>query len=219
MRHLHKQELELFTITSIFPFIFVTDSCWGKAFFWILYSNFSSLSYLLLFSLIHFFIFIFCSILFHSRLVLYDSFHFSSLYFFFILFILFYYFIFMAFFHFQLIFIFIFVTTPTTQPQNNLNTEVGLDMKITVQSPPHHHPTPPQKLNSSLQEPRINIYWPQLNIMWPVTIVYFHLFLFSNFCLSFKLHSYFLFLNFVLNPFFKHYFHFVFLNFILISYF
>ena len=46
--------------------------------------------------------------------------------------------------------------------------------------------------------------------MWPVTIVYFHLFLFSNFCLSFKLHSYFLFLNFVLNPYFKHYFYFVF---------
>ena len=29
----------------------------------------------------------------------------------------------------------------------------------------------PHKLNSSLQEPQINIYWPQLNIMWPVTTI------------------------------------------------
>ena len=55
------------------------------------------------------------------------------------------------------------LTTPmTTQPQaqHNLNTVVGLDMKMTI------HPHPPHKLNGSLQEPQINIYWPQLNIMW-----------------------------------------------------
>ena len=56
--------------------------------------------------------------------------------------------------------------------QHNLNTVVGLDMKMTVQNrPPHHyHPTiPPHKLISSIHDPQINIYWPQLNIMWPVT--------------------------------------------------
>ena len=41
--------------------------------------------------------------------------------------------------------------------QHNLNTVVGLDTKMTVQTP-----------NRSLQEPQINIYWPQLNIMWPI---------------------------------------------------
>ena len=48
--------------------------------------------------------------------------------------------------------------------QHNLNTVVGLDMKLTVQTPPTH-PTQ-HKLNGSLQEPRINTYWPQLNIIW-----------------------------------------------------
>ena len=59
----------------------------------------------------------------------------------------------------------IFVTTPTTT-QHNLNTVVGLDMKMTVQTPPHH---PPQKLNGEHQGPQINIYWPQLNTIWPIT--------------------------------------------------
>ena len=45
----------------------------------------------------------------------------------------------------------IFVTTPTAT-QENLNTVVGLDMKMTVQAPP------PQKLNKGLKEPQINIY-------------------------------------------------------------
>ena len=35
---------------------------------------------------------------------------------------------------------------------------------MTVETPPHA----PQKLNCSLQEPQINIYWPQLNPMLPV---------------------------------------------------
>ena len=47
------------------------------------------------------------------------------------------------------------VTTPTTT-QHNLNTDVGLDTKMTMQTTPP--PTPPQKLNISLQEPQINIY-------------------------------------------------------------
>ena len=33
------------------------------------------------------------------------------------------------------------VTTPT-RTQHNLNTVVGFDTKMTVQTPPHHHPTP-----------------------------------------------------------------------------
>ena len=41
--------------------------------------------------------------------------------------------------------------------QHNLNTVVGLDMKMTVQTTPTQ-PTPPQKLYGSLQEPQINIY-------------------------------------------------------------
>ena len=48
---------------------------------------------------------------------------------------------------------FLIVTTPTTTQHNlNLNTAVGLDTKMTVQTPPS-----PQKLNRSLQEPQINI--------------------------------------------------------------
>ena len=35
----------------------------------------------------------------------------------------------------------------------------------------HHPPPPPQKLNSSLHDHQVNIYWPQLNIMWPVTTI------------------------------------------------
>ena len=41
----------------------------------------------------------------------------------------------------------------TTQPQQNLNTVVGLDMKMTVQTTPPHPPHQPQKLNGGLQEP------------------------------------------------------------------
>ena len=37
----------------------------------------------------------------------------------------------------------------------NNNTAVGLDVKMTVQTPP-----PPHKLNGRLREPQINIYWP-----------------------------------------------------------
>ena len=52
--------------------------------------------------------------------------------------------------------------------QHNLNIVVGLDMKMTVHTTPHH-PTPPehtQKLNGRLQEYQINIHWSQLNKMW-----------------------------------------------------
>ena len=46
-----------------------------------------------------------------------------------------------------------------TQTQHNLNTVLGLDMKMTVQTPPTtHHPTPPQKLKGGRQETRANIY-------------------------------------------------------------
>ena len=44
--------------------------------------------------------------------------------------------------------------------QHNLNTVVGLDTKMTVQTQPLHHPTPPQKFNGSLQKPQINIDHP-----------------------------------------------------------
>ena len=37
----------------------------------------------------------------------------------------------------------------------NLNTVDGLDMKMILHTPPPH---PPQKLNSSIHEPQINIY-------------------------------------------------------------
>ena len=40
--------------------------------------------------------------------------------------------------------------------QHNLNTLVGLDTKMILQTPPH-------KLNGSVQETQINIYSPQLN--------------------------------------------------------
>ena len=39
--------------------------------------------------------------------------------------------------------------------QHNLNTVVGLDMKMTVQTPPT---TPPQKLKGGPQETQANIY-------------------------------------------------------------
>ena len=58
-----------------------------------------------------------------------------------------------------------FVPTPTTtqhNQQHNLNTVVGLDMKMTVQTPPPPTPPhPPQKLKGGLQEPRISIYCDQ----------------------------------------------------------
>ena len=47
-----------------------------------------------------------------------------------------------------------FVITPITT-QHNLNTVVGLDMKMTMQTPPPS--TPPQKLNGSFQELQINV--------------------------------------------------------------
>ena len=47
--------------------------------------------------------------------------------------------------------------------QHNLNTIVGFDMKITVQTPPPH------KLNSSLHEPQSSIHCWKLNIMWSAT--------------------------------------------------
>ena len=56
---------------------------------------------------------------------------------------------------------FFVVIPPTTthhNQQHNLNTAMGW-----LQT------TPPQKLNGSLQEPQINIFWPQLYIMWSVT--------------------------------------------------
>ena len=43
------------------------------------------------------------------------------------------------------------------------NKVVGLNTKMTV------HTNPTHKLNWSLQEHQINIYWPQLNIIWPIT--------------------------------------------------
>ena len=55
----------------------------------------------------------------------------------------------------------------TTQPQHS--SWVGHEKDCTNHPIPFHPPTHQQKLNCSLQEPRINIYWPQLNIMWPVT--------------------------------------------------
>ena len=99
-----------------------TDPCWGKTFFWILYSNFSSLSYLLLFSLIHFFIFIFCSILFHSRLVYMIHFIFFSIFFLYSFYSILLPYFHVFFFHFHLIFIFILVTTPTTTQHNHKTT-------------------------------------------------------------------------------------------------
>ena len=39
--------------------------------------------------------------------------------------------------------------------EHNLDTVFGLDMKMTVQTPPNH---PPQKLNGEHQGPQINIY-------------------------------------------------------------
>ena len=49
----------------------------------------------------------------------------------------------------------------TTQQQHNLNTVVGLDMKMTLQTTPTH----PRKPNGCLQEPQNNIYRPELNIV------------------------------------------------------
>ena len=46
----------------------------------------------------------------------------------------------------------------TTQPQHILNTGVGLDMKMTVQTTHPHPPFPPKKLNRGLHEPQINSY-------------------------------------------------------------
>ena len=49
--------------------------------------------------------------------------------------------------------------------QQNLNTVVGLNQKMTVQAPPPQPlPPPPQKFNGSIQVPKNNTYWPQLDI-------------------------------------------------------
>ena len=49
--------------------------------------------------------------------------------------------------------------------QHNLKTVVGLDMKMTEQTPP----PPPHKLNSSLHKPKNNIHCWQLNVVWSAT--------------------------------------------------
>ena len=76
-------------------------------------------------------------------------------------FISFYYFIFMFISIFNLI---LFSFLSQLQRQHNTTTKQWL-----WKPHPKDPTTTPQKLNSSLQESQINIYWPQLIMMWPVT--------------------------------------------------
>ena len=57
------------------------------------------------------------------------------------------------------------VPTPGTT-QHNLNTVVGFDIKMTVQTPPHH---PTTQTQHELHKPQNDIHWWQLNILWSAT--------------------------------------------------